>query len=405
MFGKNLECCILCHEKKLIQLRRRANHLFYEEHLTKPEIARLLKMSRKFVTAWTQDIDMDFTQDARGWVKGRRRIWDEHTEGRIRQIYEYLESDPKEFFSGATAIRQHWLQEYGEVGVPPLRTIGQIMKDLELTIPNQSAKHKGAASYLCYPEHSIHTIMGRRVLELDFIGSKFLTGQSAPLNFIGFSFKHSPKLRYFERIEGQTGSEIINHSQRFFQLFEKPDAIKMDNGFAMAGTAPRPGTISRVPLWMLEQKITPIYAVPRKPFTQASIEGNNSVFSRKFWNARQFLSVEHVDQTLPHFNNASIRYSGYTKSDCHNISKTFVPNIYFIRQVRKIDKKSVIELPYQKFQVPDKYANYFVFAQWNLLKEQIDIFIEINKIPQLIAKYPFKINSASKRKLEKNLAT
>ncbi|MDX1462968.1 MAG: hypothetical protein R3359_07925, partial [Marinirhabdus sp.] len=312
--------------------------------------------------------------------------------------------DPKEFFSGATAVRQHWLSQYGDKGIPPLRTIGQIMKDLQLTQPYRKSKGKGAASYLCSQEHSIHTVMGRRVLELDFVGKKFLKGHSAPLNFIGFSFKHTPKLRYFERIEGQTGNEIINHSQTFFQLFEKPDAIKMDNGFAMAGSAPQSGTISHVPLWMLSQKITPIYAVPRKPFTQASIEGNNSVFSRKFWNARHFDSIENVDQLLPDFNNASIRYSGYSKSDCQNISKTFNASIYFIRQVKQVEEKAIIELAHQTFKIPNEYVNYFVFAQWLLEKEQVDIFIEKNKKPRLIANYTFKINPISKQKLEKILA-
>ncbi|NIR70030.1 hypothetical protein GWO14_08935 [candidate division KSB1 bacterium] len=361
-------------------------------------------MSRKFVTTWTQDIDMDFAQDARGWEKGRRRVWDEFTEQRIREIFDHLESDPNEFFSGATAIRQHWLNQYGDNGIPPLRTIGQIMKDLGLTQPYRKSKAKGAASYLCYPEHCIHTVMGQRVLELDFVGKKFLKGHSAPLNFIGFSFKHHPKLRYFERIKGQSGDEIINHSRKFFELFEKPDAIKMDNGFAMAGSAPQPGIISRVPLWMLSQKITPIYAVPRKPFTQASIEGNNSVFSRKFWNARQFDSVEHVDQLLPVFNNASIRYAGYTKSDCQEISKSFDASIYFIRQVKLLDEKASIELAHQRFTIPNEYVNYFVFARWQLEKEQVKIFIEKNKKPELIANYPFKINPISKQKLEKIFA-
>ena len=37
--------------------------------------------------------------------------------------------------------------------------------------------------------------------------------------------------------------------------------------------------------FLLQHQVVPIYSVPRKPFSQASIEGNNSVFARKFWRA------------------------------------------------------------------------------------------------------------------------
>jgi hypothetical protein len=62
-----------------------------------------------------------------------------------------------------------------------------------------------------------------------------------------------------------------------FVKFEKPDVVKMDDGFDMIDTAPQPSVLSRLPLWLLQQVI-PMYAVPRKQFSQASIEGNNSAF-------------------------------------------------------------------------------------------------------------------------------
>ena len=243
--------------------------------------------------------------------------------------------------------------------------------------------------------------MGKRVLELDFIGKKFIEGRSAPLNFIAFCFKHNPKLRYFERISGENGNEIIRCSEAFFDRFEKPDAAKMDNGFAMAGTAPQPGTLSQVPLWFLAQKIIPIYAVPRKPFSQASIEGNNSVFSRKFWNMYNFESPEAVDELLPAFNDASLRYLGYRKPVKISTSSDFFPRVFFLKQIQPIDDKAGIIVANQIFNLPVEYIHYFIFAEWNLITEKLTVFLEKKLKPSLIETFLFPINTVTKQKLIK----
>ena len=392
----------LLNEKNEQQLLRQWVHrMYYLQGLNKSQIADRLGVSRPFVNKWTQRESMDFTEDHRGWRRGKPRKWNKQTEVRILQIHNYLQSNPLEFYSGASAVRQEWTRRYGLPGTPPLRTIGKIMKDLELTQSPKKTKNKGASRYLCYPEHSIYHLIGKRVLELDFIGKKFIEGRSAPLNFIAFCFKLNPRMRYFERISGEKGSEIIRCSEGFFKQFEKPDVIKMDNGFAMAGTAPQPGTLSQVPLWILAQKIIPIYAVPRKPFSQASIEGNNSVFSRKFWNKHIFNSPEAVDELLATFNDASLRYLGYQKPTESPAPLNFTPKVLFLRQVQLREKKAGILLASKVFELPDEYINYFVFAEWNLLTEQLTVFLEKDLKPEPIENFIFPINPMTKQKLIK----
>jgi len=242
-------------------------------------------------------------------------------------------------------------------------------------------------------------------MELDFIGKKFITGRAEPLNFIGFSFKKTPKLRYFKRISGETGDEIIKYSEQFFEKFEKPDAAKMDNGFAMAGVPPHPRIISKTPLWYLSQKIIPIYAVPRKPFSQASIEGNNSVFARNFWNQINLKSVKEIDKKLEWFNDSSEQYTGYKKPKKNkgNNNKKFIPKIYFIRQILEDQKtkKGFIEVTQEKILLPKSYIHYFVLAEWNLLEEILYIHFEKEQKPIVIKKISFKINATSKEKLVK----
>ena len=389
-------------EKKLFKLRKKVNELFFNHHLSKNTIAKKKGMSKKFVIKWTQSPEQNFTEDNRGWQKGERRKWTKETERKIKKIYNDLERDPSQFYLGATAISQEWRKRYLKAP-PPLRTIGQILSDLNLSKKIRKDRHKGAAKYLCYPEHTIFNLIAKRVLELDFIGKKFITGRTEPLNFIGFSFKKEPRLRYFKQILGETGNEIIGYSKLFFKKFEKPDAVKMDNGFAMAGSPSHPRVISKVPLWFLSQKIIPIYSVPRKPFSQASIEGNNSVFARNFWNRTEFKSLKEVDKKLEWFNKSSEQYLDYQKPKEKKVDKKFIPRIYFTRQVLEDQEsnKGFIEITREKILLPKSYINYFVLAEWKLKQEILYIYFEKNEKSKLIKKLPFKINPKSKEKLKK----
>ena len=87
--------------------------------------------------------------------------------------------------------------------------------------------------------------------------------------------------------------------------------IKLDNGFAFAGSGPWPRTIGKVVRFLLQEEIIPVFTAPRKPWNQASVEGANSIFSRKFWRRFEFGSVEAIDDTLADFNIAYERYLEY----------------------------------------------------------------------------------------------
>ena len=90
-----------------------------------------------------------------------------------------------------------------------------MLSDLGLSQRRKKGKNKGASRYLCYPEYTIYYLSGGRVLESDFIGKKYLTGRTEPVNFVGFSFKKEPKLRYFRRVDGQTATNFIEKCQSF----------------------------------------------------------------------------------------------------------------------------------------------------------------------------------------------
>jgi len=349
---------------------------------------------------WTKSPKQNFTEDNRGWKKGKPRKWTKETQKRIKQIQQQLEADPYQFYSGATAIDQEWRKKYPNISPPPLRTIGKIMADLGLSRKRRKDRHKGASRYLCYPEHTVYTLLGGRVLESDFIGKKYITGRTEPLNFIGFSFKKEPKLRYFKRIQGQTADNFIRETKKFFAKFEKPDFIKVDNGLTLIGSASGKRNISKAMKFLLQNQVIPIFSVPKKPFSQASIEGNNSVFARKFWNKIRFNSLAEVDEKLEWFNKSSEQYTGYQKSPARKApNKNFIPRVYFIRQAQE-DKdqtgKAHIDILNERVLLPQSYIHYFVLAEWNLKTEQLTIYFEKEQQPKIIKKLSFRINPRSK---------
>lgn len=388
-------------EKNTQQQRQWVHRLHFEHGLSKTQIAKQTGLSKQFVMNWTQSLDQDLTIDNRGWPKGRGRVWDESIKQRIGALHQWLLEQPKQFYAGASAIQLHYRKRYPGNKVPPLRTIGRILKELGLSQPHRP-KGKGAARYLCYPEHTVYGSLGKRVLEADFIGKKYIEARSEPVNFIGFSFKKAPKLRYFQRVEAQSTDAIINASQAFFKTFEYPDVMKVDNAQATMGTGSGKRCLSRFMVFLLKHKIYPVFAVPRKPFSQASIEGNNSVFSRKFWNSCRFTSLRQIDARLRWFNQSSLEYTGYDmgKRKRRGSKKNFTPKVYFIRQVREDENnQGFIDVLNERIPIRKTYINYFVLAEWDLIEQRLNVLFEKDKQYRVIKSIDFELNPNSKYRL------
>lgn len=338
----------------------------------------------------------------RGWPKSKPRKYTKADKTRIKKIRQELSKESSDqFYCGATVILQEYRKKYPKLKTPTLRFIGRILSESGLAEQQKKHKNKGMARYLHYPEYSIYNL-GKRVMELDFIGHKFIKSKTEPINFIGFSFKKEPKLRHFKRISGETADNIIKESKRFFKKFEKPDVVKMDNGFAMTGSSPWSRTLSKTIIFYLKEQIIPVYSVPRRPFSQASIEGNNSVFSKKFWKRFNFQNIQEIDKKLELFNLSSQKYSNYKSLKKGSKKKIkFIPKIYFIRKVFEDEQtnKGCISLANDKIFIATSYINYFILAEWNLQKEVLYVYLEKEQKLKRIKTLPFKINQASKEKL------
>ncbi|MBS3736511.1 hypothetical protein KGY72_05015 [Candidatus Bipolaricaulota bacterium] len=360
------------------------------------------EVSTDFVVKWTQSPDQDLQVDNRGWPKGKLRKWNGKMRERIKRIREELEDDPEQFYIGPTAVQIEYHRRYPEEDLPPVRTIGKILSDLDMTNEQQKGKNKGAAEYLRYPEETIYEKIGNRVLEADFVGEKYITGRTEPINFIGYSFKQEPRLRHFKRVKGETTDEFINKTEKFFSRFEKPDVVKVDNAMAMIGGGRGKRALSRTMIFLLDYQVYPVYSVPRKPFTQASIEGNNSVFARKFWNRFEFGSVEEIDRRLESFNESSRKYTQYQPPDSSPINgDAFEPKVYFTRQVQQSDNggKGEVGILNEVIELPTDYVKYFVLGEWRLKEEKLLVRFEKEEEGSTVIKsVDFPINERSKER-------
>ena len=364
----------------------------------------------ELVISWTKQPNQDPTPDKRGWKKGRPQKYTDNQEEKILSIYYKLKEDPSCFFCGATAILNIWKDYYPLTPIPHLRYIGRVLKKHNLTEKIKRGKNKGASRYLLYPEYTIlNTISQGSLLEIDFI-QKFIQGRSRPLNFLGFSLRGKRPLKHFVRVESYNQEEVMTQLEEFIHKFERPYAVKMDNDFVFFGPSSKERFLSKVVLFLLLRNIIPIFTAPRKPWNQASIEGSNSVFSRKFWNRGPFASVAETDRRLADFNLSYQRYLNYQRPDSFKENKNFSYCVYFIRKIYQVpdSTKGYIQIGSKRIILNPSYINLFTLSKWDLEKEMLYVYIQRerqfeSKPPsfylQLVKKIPFEINKASDKKV------
>lgn len=390
-------------KREAIWKRELVNRAYFVRGYSKRAISQLFDVSLPFVVKWTQSENQDFEEDGRGWEKGRRRKWGDGAVERIKGLRQELEENPEEAYWGPTAIQLTWRERYPDEKVPPVRTIGQILTDLGMTNRQKEKSGKGALRYLHYPEYTVYEELGERILEADFVGEKFIRGRSEPIHFLGWSFKQPPRLRHYTRVEAETSEAFRTHTAAFFDRFEVPDHMKVDNALAMIGSRSHPRTISRSVEFLLEHEVIPIFAVPRRPATQASMEGNNSVFGRKFWNRNDFSSVEEIDELLEVFNRNSREYLQYRPPEhSEKQGAPFEPKVYFLRQVHESEETGdgVVSILNGKIKVPPEYIKYFVLGEWRLEEEKLLIHFERDKQTEVIEEREFAIHEESRERCQ-----
>jgi len=247
---------------------------------------------------------------------------------------------------------------------------------------------------MLYPKDYLSKL-GKVLMQIDFIGPRYLTGSNDPIHFLSCKYVRPKKKHIFFRIKSQTTTEVLNVFYTLFFILNLPlpDIVQMDNDASFRGCIERAGCIGRVIRWLCCSGIIPVFNAQSSPWNNGSVEGGNSVFDRKFWKKFHFSSLKEVDQKLEEFNKA---YDAYLIFDYQSIIKekkdklidpkkikskhmkgSIQPNLYLLRVVKERYDKCSVEALNRYIRLPDKYKGQYVLIKINLKKQYMQIFQKI----------------------------
>jgi len=248
--------------------------------------------------------------------------------------------------------------------------------------------------------------LGRILLQIDFIGPRYLEGSSDPLHFISLKYVRPFKLHIFIRIKSQTTTEVLNAFYVLFFVFNLPvpDIVQMDNDASFRGYIEREGCIGRLIRWLCGNGIIALFNAQSSPWNNGSVEGGNSVFDKKFWQMFHFNSINEIDEKLQEFNRA---YKSYLiKNPAELIQnrrkvtdprknkriKFIKPYFYLLRIVKEQYDKCYVEVLNNYINLPKKYKGQFVIIMIQLDQRKIKIYQEIKNQKILIYQSPICLN-------------
>ena len=287
----------------LIEKRKKAREL-HRKGWSIRKIARYLVACKDSVRKWINLGDEEIFVDNRGWKKGRLRRYSKEQEKQIVKIRRALEKAGS-YFIGALVVQKNYNNQ-NEMKVSK-KFVDRTLKEYKLVKTPQN-KRKGRSKYMQYPLHSLNKL-GKCLLSLDFIGPKYLKGSSDRINFLSCKYVRPRKVGIVKRVKGQCTEEVIKVLKEIWQNNPVPDVLQVDNDSAFGTNLTHKKTIGRLTLFLLNLGVKPVYIAPRSPWNNGSVEGHNSLFSRKFWNKLQFTDEDEIDVKINEFNLAYEKYT------------------------------------------------------------------------------------------------
>jgi hypothetical protein len=393
------------YDKETLQKKRhQARKLYIEQHHNKTEIARRLGVSWNFVHRWTKDASLVIS-DHRGWPKGKRRTHTKQEETQLVMIRKELEE--RDFFYGAGKIMDEYERRFPD---EPQLNKSYVNRVISQHFPMSKRKHLKAVKEQNYPIEAIASL-GDIQEEADFLGQKYIHGQTAPIHFFTRVYKKPFTLRLIHRVPNQGKETILDTFTHDWKAFPLPDVLSIDNGFGFTAAGRGKRYISTFIQYLLHLGVTPLFIAPKKPWMNGAVEGTHSVFARKVWNRFDFSALEEIDETVARFQEA---YKKYTKTPDllpgrkldpgfswkELFQKPFHPkegmHVYLIRLVENCLQDNLeipaIRLFQDVVKLQKMYLNQYVLAELDIYKGQLNVHIQPDgEDLQLIAQEDFPV--------------
>ena len=349
-------------------------------------------------------------QETRGWKDGEAR---KYSDPQIADRIEIIKKDRIEhrYFNGSEYVQMDYAEQYPKALVPSTAYIDRVVRERDLQTKEQKPNRKSSGSeYLLFPKQCIENLNGIHE-SADFIGKKYIAGSSDPVNIFSTSYYRPFKLYQIQRVLAETSASAIAVVSEQWKTYPMPNYFRIDNGLQFRGTARGKRDIGLFLRFLLNLNVTPMFGSPSKPWTNPHIEGHNRVFNEKVWSNNWFTSLGQIDTECERFNEESrslLRYKYATLMVNGNFryldSKQQIvtdelkslkgKNIYFIRFVEAFENsgKAQCIVLNELVSLPEKYSHQFVFIEWELDKEQLNIYSEYQKVITLIRQLKFRIN-------------
>ncbi|MCG2693478.1 hypothetical protein L6279_05300 [Candidatus Parcubacteria bacterium] len=319
--------------------------------------------------------------------------------------------DSNRYFVGSPYVQMDYTKQYSQESTPAIWYIDKVIREAGLqTKKPKGKKKKGGSEYLLYPVERIKQL-GYVQQSADFIGKKYITGRTEPINIFSSSYYSPFKLYKIKRVLAEKAPCAIEEIKQQWQKYPIPNVFRIDNGLQFRGTARGKRAIGMFLRFLLNLNVTPVFGSPSKPWTNPHIEGHNRVFNDKVWGNNFFTGLEQIDRECERFNQESLeffqyKYSqlifngnfGYLETEQKIIIDKLMTvrgkKIYFIRFVesRDKDRKANITILNEIVYLPEKYNHQFVFVEWNIGKEQLLIYSEYKREITLIRQIKFRLN-------------
>lgn len=361
---------------------------------------------RPTIIAWLKS---DIYTESRGWKCG---IYRTNTDEQAKRIISLKQDriDRKAYFFGSPYIRMDYAKKFPCDPLPSLWFFDKTVRGagLQTHEPKKRTKGQSIVSRLKFPIRSI-VALGRIQQAADFIGKKYIAGQSGPVNIFSTSYYQWIQLYQVWRVYTETAECAIQCLARLWTTTPIADVMRVDNGMTFRGTGAAQAHIGRFLKFLLNTGVTPLFSSQYQSYTNPHIEGHNRTFTEKLWTKHHFTSEEEIDRECERFNSESSEYYEFAfkerlqERSLRYMDSNHVPNtaimrstkrkkICFIRFVQRwkeeADTCGIVVLN-RFIIIPAVYLNQYVFAQINLETVEIQVCSEHDGISSEILRKPF----------------
>jgi len=318
--------------------------------------------------------------------------------------------EQNKYFVGSEYVQMDYAKKHPDHQLPSLWFIQHTIRQAGLQTRKPKRHRKGGSQYLLYPAQSIRNL-GTVQQSADFIGKKYITGHSKPINIFSTCYYAPFKLYQIAPVQAEKAVYAIENLIHLWQTYPLPHVLRIDNGLQFRGSASGKRSLGMFLKFLLNLNVIPLFGAPSKPWTNPHIEGHNRVFGEKVWGRNVFTDPHQVATECNRFNNESLEYFYYKHARLvFNSNYAYIESdeqietdrllsvkgkkIYFVRFVDSSEKGTTafMNILNENIPLPEQYNHQFVFAEWDVEKEKLSIYSEFKNVSILIMECTFNIN-------------